>query len=239
MKVGLTLPQFQERHEACIEVAKQAEEAGLDGVFTFDHLWAIGRPDHPCLHGTSLLAALGAETERVRVGTLVARIGLWPDTVLEAVLATADQIASHRLVAGMGVGDRLSKDENRAYGVPFAPASERRASLARCCRNLRRMGIETWVGGLSHETRAVGRAEADAVNLWDVGPAVVAGEVERPDAVAVTWGGRVDLSGAGDVAGGVLRSLAGAGATWAVVAPIGVPWAEAVETVAEAREALS
>ncbi len=239
MKVGLTLPQFQERPEACIEVARQAEEAGLDGVFTFDHLWAIGRPDHPCLHGTSLLAALAVETERVQVGTLVARIGLWPDSVLEAILATVDDIASHRLVAGLGVGDRLSKDENRAYGVGFAPASERRASLARCCRNLRHSGIETWVGGLSPETQAVGRAEADAVNMWDVGPAAVAAEVERPDAVGVTWGGRVDLSGAGDAAGAVLRSLASAGATWAVVAPIGVPWPEAVEAVAGARGALS
>ena len=239
MRVGLTLPQFQERPEACIEVAKQAEEAGLDGVFTFDHLWAIGRPDQPSLHGTSLLAALAVETERVRVGTLVARVGLWPDTVLEAMLASADGMASHRLVAGMGVGDRLSKDENLAYGVPFAPASERRASLARCCRNLRRLGIETWVGGLSAGTRAVGRAEADALNMWEVGPAAVAAEVDRPDAVEVTWGGRVDLSGPGDVVGAVLRSLAEAGATWAVVAPIGVPWAEAVEILAGAREALS
>lgn len=239
MRVGLTLPQFQEDPEACIEVAKTAEAAGLDGVFAFDHLWAIGRPDRPALHGSSLLAALAVETERVRVGTLVARIGLWPDAVLEAILTTVDRVSGSRLLAGMGVGDRLSKDENRAYGVPFAPASERRAALATCCRALRRRGVETWVGGLSPETQAVGRAEADALNMWDVGPAAVAAEAARPDAVPVTWGGRVDLSGAGDVAGGVLRSLADAGATWAVVAPIGVPWPEAVQTVAGAREALS
>ena len=47
LKVGLTLPQFGEDPEACIEVARQAEAAGLDGVFVFDHLWAIGRPDRP------------------------------------------------------------------------------------------------------------------------------------------------------------------------------------------------
>ncbi len=239
MKVGLTLPQFQDRPEACIEVAAQAEAAGIDGVFAFDHLWAIGRPDQPSLHGTSLVAALAVETERVRVGTLVARIGLWPDPVLEAIIATADRLASKRLVAGMGIGDRLSKGENRAYGVPFAPASERRASLARCCRNVRRLGIETWVGGLSAETRAVARAEADALNMWEVGPAAIAAEAERTDSVAVTWGGRVDLSGGGDGVGAVLGSLAHAGATWAVVAPIGVPWVEAVEAVGEAREALS
>ena len=237
MNVGLTLPQFQDRPEACIEVARHADAAGLDGVFAFDHLWAIGRPDRPSLHGPSLLAALAVETERLTVGTLVARVGLLPDDVLVAALHTLDRVAGGRLVAGLGVGDRLSEDENRAYGVPFPSAAVRRASLAVCCRRLRDLGIETWVGGLSAGTRAVGRATSDALNLWEAGPADVAAEAARPDAVAVTWGGRVDVSVA-DVAG-VLRDLADAGATWAVVAPLGGPWAERVEAVAGAREALS
>lgn len=238
MRVGLTLPQFQERPEACIEVAQQAEAAGLDGVFAFDHLWAIGRPDHPALHGPSLVAALAAETVRLRVGTLVARVGLLPDEVLAAVFNTLDRIAAPgRLVAAMGVGDRLSEAENRAYGVPFLPAADRRASLAWCCRRLRQDGIECWVGGLSPGTQAVGRAEADALNLWEVPAEVVAAELARPDAVPVTWGGRVDLSG-GASALPVLRSLADAGASWAVVAPIGAPWPAGVEAVAAAREAL-
>ena len=238
MRVGLTLPQFQERPELCVEVAGLAEEAGLDGVFAFDHLWAIGRPDHPAVHGPSLVAALGVETERLRVGTLVARVGVLPDEALVAAFATLADIAGERLVAGLGVGDRLSVQENRAYGVPFGPAAHRRASMARCCRQLRRLGIETWVGGLSAGTRSVGRREADAVNLWEPPAGAVAEEAARPDAVAVTWGGRVDLSGQVDVAA-LLRSLAEAGAAWAVVAPIGLPWPEAVQALAGAREALS
>ena len=238
MKVGLTLPQFDDRPDGCLEVARQADEAGLDGVFAFDHLWAIGRPNRPAVHGSSLVAALAVETGRLRVGTLVARVGLVPDDVLVAVLATLGRISGDRLVAGLGIGDRLSEDENRAYGVPFPPAAERRASLAACCRRLGELGIETWVGGLSAGTRAVGRAESGGLNLWEVDPGAVAREAARPDAVPVTWGGRVDLSdGAGAVA--LLRSLAGAGATWAVVAPIGLAWRRAVDTLAGAKEALS
>ncbi|MDQ3569491.1 MAG: LLM class flavin-dependent oxidoreductase [Actinomycetota bacterium] len=234
VKLGLTLPQFQEDPELCLRMARQAEAAGIDGAFAFDHLWAIGRPDHPALHGPSLVAALAVETQRLRVGTLVARVGLVPDDVLVAALSTLADMAGGRLVAGVGVGDQLSEGENRAYGVPFPSAAERRARLGAACRRLRQLGIETWVGGLSARTRMVGRAEADALNLWEVAPAAIASEVSRPDAVAVTWGGRIDVSGGAGAVEAVLRSLAGAGATWAVVAPVGLPWPAAVETVAEA-----
>ena len=237
MKVGITLPQFSEDPEGCLEVASQAEEAGIDGVFVFDHLWAIGRPDRPALHGPSLLAALAVETERVRVGTLVARVGLVGDDLLVHMFAALAGMAGARLVAGLGVGDRLSEDENRAFGVPFPSVADRWASLGRCCGRLCAMGIETWVGGLSAGTRAVGRAQADALNLWDVALDLVADELARPDSVPVTWGGRVDLSGGAAVLDAVLRSLADAGASWAVVAPLGVPWPAAVEAVAVAGEA--
>ena len=239
MRVGITLPQFSEDPEASLAVASQAEEAGIDGVFVFDHLWAIGRPDRPALHGPSLLAALAVETRRLRVGTLVARVGVVPDDVLVDTFATLATMAGDRLVAGLGVGDRLSEDENLAFGVPFPSATERWASLGSCCGRLRRLDIETWVGGLSEGTRAVGRAQSDALNFWDVTPAVVAGELARPDSVAVTWGGRVDLSAGAGVLDDVLRPLAEAGASWAVVAPIGLDWPEAVEAVAGAREAMA
>lgn len=239
MRVGVTLPQFGDDPGVCLDVASRAESAGLDGVFVFDHLWAIGRPDRPALHGPSLLAALAVETGRLRVGTLVARVGLVPDDVLVAALATLAEMAGGRLVAGLGVGDRLSEDENRAFGVAFPPVAERWASLEKCCRRLGAKGIETWVGGLSAGTRAVGRAHAQALNLWDVAPEAVAAELERPDAVPVTWGGRVDLSGGVGALDQVLGALAGAGASWAVVAPIGLAWPDAVEAVATARQAVA
>jgi len=231
--VGITLPQFRPDPDQALAVAAQAEAAGLDGVFVFDHLWPIGQPGRPALHGPSLLAALATETDRLAVGTLVARVGLVPDEVLVRTFATLAAIAGARLVAGLGVGDRLSRAENAAYGVPFPPAAARRAALTAVCRQLRRVGITTWVGGLSAGTRAVGRAEADAVNLWGVDHARIAGE---PAGVPVTWGGQVDLATT-DV-GAHLRGLAAAGATWAVVAPLGAPWPEAVQMLGSARRAL-
>jgi alkanesulfonate monooxygenase SsuD/methylene tetrahydromethanopterin reductase-like flavin-dependent oxidoreductase (luciferase family) len=238
MKIGITLPQFRHEAEPALDSARQAEAAGFDGVFVFDHLWPIAHSERPALHGLSLLGALAVETDRVMVGTLVARVGLLPDAVLVHTLATLARMAGDRLIAGLGVGDALSRDENRAYGVPFAPPAERRESLAGCCRRLRHLGIETWVGGLSTGTRRVGRAEADALNLWGTGPDAVAAEAASTEPIAVTWGGQLDVRPGGPAAG-VLRSLASAGATWAVVAPVGVPWTAAVEATARAAKGLS
>lgn len=231
MKIGITLPQFRHDAVAALDVARRAEAAGLDGVFVFDHLWPIGQPDRPALHGASLAAALAAETERISVGTLVARVGLVSEGRMVDSLATLAAVAGGRLIAGLGTGDHMSEPENRAYGVAFDPPPARRAALARVARALRALEITTWVGGLSMPTRAIGRSEADAVNLWGVPPAEVAAEARHGE---VTWGGQVDMGG--DVAG-LLAELAAAGATWAVVAPVGDGWSEAVETLGGVREA--
>ena len=43
MKVGLTLPSFVEDPEIPIRVAREAEAAGVDGVFVYDHLFRLDR----------------------------------------------------------------------------------------------------------------------------------------------------------------------------------------------------
>src|SRR5687768_9169533 len=133
MKIGVTLPQFRPRPGPALEAARAADEAGLDGVFVFDHLWAVGNPDRPALNAWPLLGALTGVTERAVLGTLVARVSLLPDAVLVHKLETVlRMVGPERLVAGLGTGDKLSEPENVAYGLPYPPASERRAQLADC-----------------------------------------------------------------------------------------------------------
>ena len=59
----------------------------------------------------------------------MARVGLVPNAVLAAQFVALDGLAPGRVIAGLGTGDRLSEEENRAYGIPFAPAAERRAAM--------------------------------------------------------------------------------------------------------------
>ena len=259
MRVGVTLPQF--RHDAgpALEVARRAEAAGLDGVFAFDHLWPLRQPDRPALHSSTLLGALAAETRRVALGPLVARVGLVPDAVLVHQLVTLGRMVGDRLIAALGTGDSANRDENEAYGIPFAPVADRLAAVTWCCRRLGEAGVRTWIGGRSAAVRAAASA-ADGWNGWGSDAATFAAEGA---AVApgreLTWGGQVLVGRTraeyeaklgthgtrpGLVSGTVgdlarhLQDLAAAGASWAVCAPLdaGADPA-AVEMLAEAAAA--
>lgn len=260
MRVGVTLPQFRAEAEPALAAARHAEAVGLDGVFIFDHLWPLGRPDRPALHSTTLLGALAAETERLVLATLVARVGLVPDAALVHTLLTLARLAPDRFIGGLGTGDRSNRAENEAYGVPFTPAADRIARVCDCARRLRAEGVPTWIGGLSPAVRdAAGRC-ADGWNGWGLSvqefAACAAG---LPAGVEATWAGQVlvaetageaaaKLDRLGDRPGLVhgtvddlaahLGALAAAGATWSICAPIDVGTdPRALDLVAAARRA--
>lgn len=259
MRLGITLPQFRHDAEAAIEVARRAEEAGLDGVFVFDHLWPIGQRMRPALHCLTLLGALAAETSRVTLGPLVARVGLVPDAVLVHGLTSLHRISGGRVIAGLGTGDSLNREENEAYGVDFAPVADRLAALGNCCRQLRAAGVTTWVGGRSAAVRAMA-AEADGWNGWGTDAATFAREAAGvPASRALTWGGQTLIGRTREDADAKLRThgprpglvagtaedlhrhldgLRAAGAAWAVCAPLDVGTDPgAVEILAEAAAA--
>jgi alkanesulfonate monooxygenase SsuD/methylene tetrahydromethanopterin reductase-like flavin-dependent oxidoreductase (luciferase family) len=172
-----------------------------------------------------LLGAVAASTRTIRIGTLVARIGLVPDAVLIDTFASLEQISGGRLIAGIGTGDSLSRQENDAYGVPFGSAEERRDSMAAVARAVRARGIPVWVGGGRPTTTALAIEVGAAVNLWE-SSAVRVAQLSGAG-YEVTWGGPVrgDAPGIAEHLGLLARS----GATWAVCA-----WPESLEAVAQA-----
>jgi len=219
VRTGIILPSFSDTADEALAVARLADESGVDGVFCYDHLWPMGRPDRPALAPFPLLGAVAVSTDRVAVGTLVARVGLVPDEVLLAEVEALSLLAPGRVVMALGTGDRLSAPENEAYGVPFAPAADRRDSLRRCTRLLRERGVPVWIGGGSPRTVAVAEEEGAAVNLWDASPGEVAAQAQRSE---VTWAGPPPGSPAGVDA--LMAALSEAGATWAVFAwPLPIP----------------
>jgi len=227
LKVGVTLPQFVDDASVALTAAVRAEELGLDGLFCFDHLWPMGQRGRPAVSMPPLLGAVAATTSTIHIGTLVARIGLVPDAVLIDTFASLERISEGRLIAGIGTGDSLSRQENDAYGVPFGPADERRDSMAAVARAVRSRGIPVWVGGGRPSTTAVAIEVGAAVNLWESSTVRVA-ELSGAG-YEVTWGGpaRGDVSAIAEH----LHQLAESGATWAVCA-----WPESLEAVAEAAQ---
>ena len=238
MRVGTTLPQFSTDVEKAIATAVRADELGLDGVFVFNHLWKIGDPDGPAIDAFPLLGALAQETRTIRLGPLVARVGLVPDAVLVHKFTSLQRMIGDRLIASVGAGDRLSAAENLAFGLEYPRAADRLAAVDVVVRSLRTEGIEVWVGGRSAGIRNVAKGSADALNVWDATPEEVAAEGEGMP--RVTWGGQVDL-GTGDVEAlsQQLRALEAAGADFAVCAPINSDWDAAMEMLVRAREAFN
>jgi len=224
VRVGITLPIFERTALTALEAARRAEEAGLDGVFVFDHLWPGSAKSRPALSMYPVLAAVAATTSAIRIGSLVARVGLLPDRLISESFASLNELSGHRLVAALGIGDAKSASENAAYGIAWPALSDRRASLAALLADLTGQGIECWVGASAASTLELARAAGATVNLWDVD----LGRLQAESALGpVTWAGPFPAQA--ESAAGHLSDLRDAGATWAIWG-----WPRSIELVSQA-----
>ncbi len=100
-------------------MARAAEETGLDSIWLGDHLLyrGDGREERGPWEVWTLLAALAAVTERVRLGPLVACASFHPPGLIAKMAATVDDVSGGRLVLGLGAG--WNETEYRAFGLPY------------------------------------------------------------------------------------------------------------------------
>lgn len=219
MRVGLTLPQFSADAHAMVDAARRAEAEGLDAVFAYDHYPRTGRPE--ALHGLTMLGALAIATERILLGTLVARIGVVPDGVLISAIRTANRLAGGHFVAGIGVGDKESDIEDEALGITRPPLDERFVRLEHVATTLRDDGIEVWIGGRGRRAATLSAAIGVGRNLWEPTDQQLTEALAEAEGRTITWGAQVDISddiGLGAL-GDKLADLAERGVGLAVVAP--------------------
>jgi hypothetical protein len=223
IRTGVVLPTFRDTPDEAFAVAHRALAAGIDGLFCYDHIWPIGHPDRPALAPFPILATLAASTDAPPTnrgapsfGTLVARVGLVPNGVLLGQFLALERLAPGRVIAGLGTGDRLSEAENRAYGIPYGSAAERRGDMVELACALREMGLIVWLAGGSAARIDESRAAGVALNVWDADPALVATRALGPEAVEVTWGGPPPKDEA--MLRAIVQDLSRAGATWVIFA---------------------
>jgi alkanesulfonate monooxygenase SsuD/methylene tetrahydromethanopterin reductase-like flavin-dependent oxidoreductase (luciferase family) len=121
VKVGVQLPEVERvvGWEEYLAMARAAEEAGFDSIWLGDHLLyrGDGREERGPLEAWTLLSALAAVTERVRLGPLVACASFHPPGLLAKMAATVAEISGGRLVLGLGAG--WNEVEYRAFGLPY------------------------------------------------------------------------------------------------------------------------
>ena len=115
-----------------------ADDAGFDGLWGFDHLYALGAdPAQPIFEGWSMLAAMAEATKRVRLGLMVAG-NLYRHPALHAKIgATIDHLSGGRLE--FGIGAAWNEPEFTQLGIEFPPLGERLGRFGEAVRVIKRL----------------------------------------------------------------------------------------------------
>jgi alkanesulfonate monooxygenase SsuD/methylene tetrahydromethanopterin reductase-like flavin-dependent oxidoreductase (luciferase family) len=143
-----TAPQQVGYHDV-LQVWREADSIPeIEHAWLFDHLMPIGGdPGGPIFEGWTLLSALAAQTQRLRLGLLVTSNRFRPPAMLAKIAATVDIVSGGRLDFGIGAGSRpslaIARREYDANGLPFHDAAHAVASLAEACTVIRRLWTET------------------------------------------------------------------------------------------------
>jgi alkanesulfonate monooxygenase SsuD/methylene tetrahydromethanopterin reductase-like flavin-dependent oxidoreductase (luciferase family) len=111
MKSGLWFPLFNELADprVAVRLAVEAEDAGWDGVFLWDHLnWdgvtSIGDP-------WITMAAIAQSTDRVQLGPMVSALPRRRPAKVARETASVDLLSGGRFVLGVGIGgDRFGRE---------------------------------------------------------------------------------------------------------------------------------
>ena len=109
-------PQLPDAQEL-IEFGVHMEELGFESLWVWDHILLGVEPHFPIIESLTLLTAVAARTNRIKLGTGVLVLPLRNPLVLAKQLSSIDQISQGRLIMGMASG--WYKREFDAVGITF------------------------------------------------------------------------------------------------------------------------
>ena len=120
--IGIAMQNFTAAPEmpdaaALIDYSVRVEQLGYESIWVWDHILLGVDPYFPILDSLSILTAVAARTERIRLGTGVLVLPARNPVLLAKQLSSIDQISNGRLTLGLASG--WYKREFDAIGVPF------------------------------------------------------------------------------------------------------------------------
>ncbi|MGA4987704.1 LLM class flavin-dependent oxidoreductase [Nonomuraea bangladeshensis] len=145
---GIMTAPMQVGYHDVLRVWREADTIpAIEHAWLFDHLLPIaGDLTGPVHEGWTLLAALAAQTRRLRLGLMVTSNRFRPPALLAKIATTVDIVSGGRLDFGIGVGSRpdhpLARREYEAHGLPFHDTAQAVDSLAEACTVIRRLWTE-------------------------------------------------------------------------------------------------
>jgi len=117
MKFGLSFPNFGAYAEPSVlmDLAIEAEDAGWDGFFPWDHVVVADRM--PVADPWVLMAAIAASTERIRFGPMVAALPRHRPWIVARQAVSLDRLSGGRFNLGAGLGFP-PREEFGTFGDP-------------------------------------------------------------------------------------------------------------------------
>lgn len=111
MRFGITLPAFADFSDprTLADLAREAEAAGWDGFFIWDHIF-FDPTFHPVADTWVALAAVALATERLRIGTMITPLARRRPWKLARETVSVDRLSNGRLILGVGLGDPAQWD---------------------------------------------------------------------------------------------------------------------------------
>jgi F420-dependent oxidoreductase-like protein len=146
MKIGLHISDFTWEGGApqlatkLAEIARRADEAGVDRISVMDHVWQIGHlgpPEHEMLEAYTALGYLAAVTSRAKLLTLVTAVSYRDPGLLAKAVTTLDVLSGGRAI--LGIGAAWNEDEARGLGLFFPPTGERFERLEEALQIMKQM----------------------------------------------------------------------------------------------------
>ncbi len=147
LSFGIKTSQMGQTYEEIRSVWREADKIpAFEHAWLWDHMVPLrGDIDTAALEAWTLLAALAAQTTRLRLGVIVTSNRLRSPTLLAKMAATVDVIAGGRLDFGIGAGGSNVAGPNpavrefEAYGVPLVSPGQAVRDLAESLEVIRRM----------------------------------------------------------------------------------------------------
>ncbi|MBA2288598.1 MAG: LLM class F420-dependent oxidoreductase [Ktedonobacteraceae bacterium] len=143
LRFGIKTAQQHTTYEEILRVWLEADRVpAIEHAWAFDHFIPLGPdPTGPQLEGWTLLGALAARTERLRVGLMVTGNTYRHPAVLANIATTVDIISHGRLDFGIGAG--WNEVESSMYGIPLYKPGERIRRLGEACEVIKLLWTET------------------------------------------------------------------------------------------------
>ena len=156
LQIGVSLPTWQDEHGHYMrwpqmrELAKLAEDAGIDTVWVPDHLLREGAGGKAGFWECwTILTALAEATSRVTVGPFVASAALRNPALLAKMADTLDEVSEGRVILGLGAGVPATDASWHAFGYPTDHVASRYEEVVQIVTGLLKGGRLDFRGNIT------------------------------------------------------------------------------------------